>query len=268
MKKSLFWFLAVVITLAALAYQRLTGPTYPFRGKAAVGAMEIKYRLPRSAQTTKDCEVAVKMADPAVSGQVVYMRYKTEDPWTTLDMTRKDDSLVAFLPKQPSAGKLAYRVILVHEGRQISLTAENPLVIRFKDHVPIWVVVPHVIIIFLGMLFSIRAGFEALDPKSKPRGFAILATVFLILGGFLFGPLMQKFAFGVWWTGFPLGSDLTDTKTLISIVAWIIALVANRKGKRARGWVLAAALITLVVFLIPHSVLGSELDYSTLEAPK
>jgi hypothetical protein len=40
-----------------------------------------------------------------------------------------------------------------------------------------------------------------------------------------------------------------------------------RRGKPARGWVLAASILLLVVFLIPHSLLGSELDYSKMAPP-
>jgi hypothetical protein len=73
---------------------------------------------------------------------------------------------------------------------------------------------------------------------------------------------MQKYAFGVAWAGFPLGMDLTDNKTLIAFIFWIAALVAGRKGRPARPFVLAASLVMLVIYLIPHSLLGSEFDYS------
>ena len=86
----------------------------------------------------------------------------------------------------------------------------------------------------------------------------------MFLGGFVLGPLMQKFAFGVAWSGFPFGTDLTDNKTLIAFLAWIVALVAGRRGRPARPFVIAASLVTLLVFLIPHSLLGSEYDYSKI----
>ena len=76
---------------------------------------------------------------------------------------------------------------------------------------------------------------------------------------------MQWYAFGEFWTGFPVGHDLTDNKTLIAVVAWIIALVAIRRSPaQARWWVLSAAVVTFVTFVIPHSVLGTELDYSAV----
>ncbi|MCC7451332.1 MAG: hypothetical protein IT324_28240, partial [Anaerolineae bacterium] len=40
----LLWTLAAVITLASVAYQRLTGPTYPVRGEATIDGATVKYR--------------------------------------------------------------------------------------------------------------------------------------------------------------------------------------------------------------------------------
>ncbi|MEN6312054.1 MAG: hypothetical protein ABFD80_11010, partial [Acidobacteriota bacterium] len=64
------------------------------------------------------------------------------------------------------------------------------------------------------------------------------------------------------WSGFPFGTDLTDNKTAISFLFWIAALAAGRKGKPARAAVLAASVMTLAVFLVPHSLFGSELKYT------
>ena len=75
---------------------------------------------------------------------------------------------------------------------------------------------------------------------------------------------MQKYAFGAYWTGFPLGTDLTDNKTLIAMVGWGVAWFMNRKGREGRGWIVLAAVLMLAIYLIPHSVLGSELDYTKL----
>ena len=267
MRKTLLWILAVIITLAAAFYQRMTGPTYPYRGKADVGGAEVKFKLPRSAENVKDCEVSIKAPAADIAGTVEYKRYKTEDPWTEIPMDRKDDKLVAFLPKQPMAGKLAYTVLLIKDEQQVSLTGADPIIIRFKGVVPMAVLIPHVLIMFLAMLFSTRAGLAALDRKINPRKLALWAAALLFIGGFILGPLVQHFGFGPYWTGFPLGFDLTDNKTLIAMIGWIIALIAGRKGKPARVWVLAAAILLLIVYTIPHSLLGSELDYSKLNPP-
>ncbi len=264
MKKGLFWTLAVVITLGSAVYQRMTGPTYPLKGKAAVGGAEIRFELPRSAETSADAEVAVA-APPAVEGALDWRRFPTDEAWTRVPLAREGERLVGRLPKQPASGKVAYRVVLTAGDESASLTGDEPAILRFKDRVPIWILVPHVLVIFAAMLFSTAAGLAALDKKRDPRRLVLWTVGLMFLGGFILGPLMQKFAFGVAWAGFPLGTDLTDNKTLIAFLAWIVALAAGRKGRPARPFVLGASLVTLVVFLIPHSLLGSQFDYSKME---
>lgn len=262
MKKILFWLLAFIITAGSAVHQRMTGPTYPLRGKLPLSSGEIGFRLPRSAEITADCEVGIDVADPEVGGRLLFKRFKTGDPWTESPMERLDGRLVGFLPKQPMAGKLAYRVIL-HDGeREISLSGDEPAVIRFKGPTPMPLLLAHVLIMFTAMLFSTRAGLAALDRRSDPRRLAIWTVVFFFVGGFILGPLMQKFAFDVWWAGFPLGNDLTDSKTLFAMLAWVGALIAGREGRENRRWILGASIVTLIVFLIPHSLLGSELKYT------
>jgi len=266
MRKVLFWVLAFIITAASAVYQRMTGPTHPVRGKAALSNGEVSYRLPRSAEITSDCEVGLEVSDTEVAGRLLYQRFKTDDPWTEVAMIRQDKRLVGSLPKQPMAGKLAYKVVLTDGGKEVSLSGDESIIIRFKGPVPTVLLFAHILVIFSAMLFSTRAGIAALDKKSDPRRLAVWTAVLFFAGGFILGPLMQKFAFDSWWTGFPLGKDLTDSKTLFAMLAWVVALVAGRGGRKNRGWVLAASVVTLIVFLIPHSLLGSELKYS--ETPR
>lgn len=266
MKKGLFWLLAVVITLGSAVYQRKTGPTYPLRGKSDLGGIEVRYQLPRSAETTGDAEISVP-APPQVKGWLDWKRFKTGDEWTRVALVRNEDRLVGRLPAQPAAGKLAYKVFLTGGYVLNSLSGDAPVVIRFKDPVPGWLIALHVAIMFAGMLMATAAGLAALDRKRNPRRFVLWTVPLLFVGGFVLGPLMQKFAFGYAWSGFPFGADLTDNKTLVAFLFWIVALVTGRKGKPARPFVIAASLVTLLIFLIPHSLFGSELDYSKVKLP-
>ena len=44
MKKILFWTVAVLITVGAAMYQRMTGPTYPDRVKVTIEGSEYEYK--------------------------------------------------------------------------------------------------------------------------------------------------------------------------------------------------------------------------------
>jgi hypothetical protein len=116
------------------------------------------------------------------------------------------------------------------------------------------------------MLISTRTGLEVLKKDNFNYFKLMLYTIAtLIIGGFILGPLVQKFAFNEYWTGVPFGFDLTDNKTLIAFIGWMVAFIAHYKSKNPKYWILGAAILMLVVYLIPHSVLGSELDYSKVK---
>ena len=114
------------------------------------------------------------------------------------------------------------------------------------------------------MLLSNLAGLFAVSKIEKHVFYGRLALIFLLLGGMVFGPIIQYYAFGQAWTGIPFGWDLTDNKTLIAVIFWIVAVVSNRKNPKYR-YTLIAAIITLLIFSIPHSMFGSELDYTSGE---
>jgi len=259
-KSVLFWFLAILLTIGLAVYQRLTGPTYPVKGQVSFLGEKISYKLPRSAENQADCPVVVKLPDSLIGQVQGYLRFRRpggDKPWNILAMQADGQQLKGFLPKQPPAGRIEYFVHLVRDSQEVSLTGDRPVVIRFKGQVSMPVLLAHILVMFLGMLFSMRAGLAALNPAEKTGRYAKWAAAMIFLGGFIFGPIIQKMAFGYFWTGFPLGKDLTDTKTLIIMIGWLAALLSGRKTEPKRSWVLAASLLTLVLYLIPHSLLGS-----------
>jgi len=269
MKKTIIlWISAVIITLTSAFYQRVTGPTYPLTGKIAVNENVITYKLDRSHGGKTDHVVMINTEDESIKGILEWKRFKTKDEWTKVEMSFKDGFLSAALPNQPPAGKLEYKITLLKDGKEFPIRDRKPVIIRFKGDVPPFILIPHVILIFLAMVLSARTGLEALSKGSNQKKLTLF-TIFLLLGGgLIFGPLTQLYAFGALWTGFPFGHDLTDNKTLIAFVGWMAALYAIYKLNKPRIWVIAASLITLIIFLIPHSLLGSELDYNKLDAEK
>jgi len=260
----LFWILAILFTFSMSLYQRMTGPTHALRGTAAIAGTEIPYRLARSHGGDDNHQVRIDPGDAPIEGRVEWKRFKTRDEWVKVAMTRVDGVLVAELPHQPPGGKLIYRVFLA-SGPETTPLPEEPAIIRFRNAIPWFVLIPHVLAMFGALLLSTRTGLEFFSRDPRVVKLTWWTIGMLILGGGILGPILQKIAFGDYWTGWPHGTDLTDNKTLVALLVWIGALVVIKrmKPRKPAAWTLAASILTLVVYAIPHSVLGSELDYET-----
>ena len=279
MKKFLLWFLAFIITLGAAYYQRKTGPTYPKRVNVTLNDSLYELKLVRSIGHDERSEVKLNIKDTSIKAVLFYKRFSTPDEYRKADFIYKvypinsfvmnkifkineEKGFFAEVPQQPPAGKIQYYIGLTDSKGTKSLMKETPLAIRFKGGVPGYILLPHILIMFIAMLFSTATGLLAVAKIPSYKKYGVWTLILLLVGGFILGPLVQKFAFGELWTGVPFGWDLTDNKTLIALLFWVLAVIMNLK-KEKPFYIILAAIVLLLVFSIPHSLFGSELNYST-----
>jgi hypothetical protein len=280
MKKTVIWILAFLITFGAAIYQRKTGPTYPKTETFSLADSTWEVDLTRS-NGARDARISLPVTDPEITATLYYKKFRVSEDWTEVGFEMKDiryhswfmkkvlkkkdgKAFAAYLPKQDPAGKLEYYIKVNGYGDETYIAREAPVVIRFKGDVPAGVLIPHVLFMFMAMLLSTIAGLYALFRIDRFKRYLYWTFGVLFIGGFILGPWVQWYAFGDWWTGVPFGWDLTDNKTLFAFVFWIAALIGNWKKSRP-GLVILASLMTIVIFSIPHSLFGSELDYTTGE---
>jgi hypothetical protein len=259
------WVAAFIVTVALAFFQRITGPSHPSRGAVTLAdGQELRYRLPRSNEGRDS--LVISLPQPAGDARVAveWRRYPTDEPYRTMVMEPSSSGrLEASISRLPAAAKVEYTIRVETGGIEVQVPPGETVVARFRDPVPAAVLVPHILAMFASMLVSTRALFEVAR-RSAPRGRGLVFTAIglLVIGGLFLGPLVQKFAFGAYWTGWPFGTDLTDNKTLIAFLAWLPATVAAVKGLRTRVAVALGWVVMMGVFLIPHSLRGSELDWS------
>ncbi len=263
MKKIIWlWIAAFLITILAAVYQRLTGPTYPKRVKIELKGETYKMKLVRSATTGADAEVKLEIPNQSVHAKIHLRKFPTNDEWQVADFKREGDFLIAYLPQQPWAGKVEYYIDFLLDNDFVTIGKDKPIVTRFKGDVPTVILAPHIFFMFFSMLISTLAALMAVSKLGNQRFYGMIAFGILLIGGMILGPVVQKYAFGELWAGIPYGWDLTDNKTLIAFIGWSIAVAGNYK--KERPWLtVAAAVLLLIIFSIPHSMFGSELNPTT-----
>ncbi|MBN1297387.1 hypothetical protein JXA80_11450 [bacterium] len=255
------WLFALVVTLAMAVHQRKTGPTQPVEGTVRIDRTVYSYRLIRNPTTDAPLTVMV----PAPVGyrvEVIWREYPTTRPWKRISADIHEGFAMAAIPIQPSAGKVEYYVELLGETERVLIPgASGRIIARYKDPVPGWALIPHILLMFIAMVLSNRLGVGIILGEPTRPDLIIMAFVALTLGGLIFGPIVQNEAFGAPWTGWPVGHDLTDNKIAVTWIAWLIAIIRLRRDSACRIWVLTAAIITCATYLVPHSLLGSQHNY-------
>lgn len=264
MKKGHFWVLAIIITLAAVIYQRKTGPTYDKKVKINIDNTEYNFKLIRSHGGQSDCKIELIVPNKAISGILEYRKFPTKGKWNKIEMTRESDIISNLLPHLPPAGKYEYKITLQKGDQSFKLNGGAPTLIRFKGDVPAAVLIPHIFFMFFAMLLGNLAGIMAVFKHIQFKLFTNLTIIALFIGGLILGPWVQWYAFGEAWAGIPFAWDLTDNKTLFAFIFWLIAFFTNRKQNRPISTIVAC-IVMLIIYSIPHSMYGSQLNPETGE---
>jgi hypothetical protein len=267
-KVIMLWVAAFLVMAVIVIYQRVTGPTYPKTAKIELNNNSYKFSLPTTHGGEGDEKISLNIPDQTIQGKIKYRRFKSNDEWQTEPMVRNGNAIETSLPHQPPAGKIIYQIILESNSKEYSLT-EAPVIIRFRSEVPMIIVILHLFFLFGSITLCLRTGLEAIYKGDKVLILSFLTVIFLFVGGIIVGPLMQKFAFGEFWTGWPMKGllnfgDMTDNKTLIAFLVWLVALWRIKVNPQQTVWVIVAMIVMLAAFLIPHSILGSEIDYTKM----
>ncbi len=94
---------------------------------------------------------------------------------------------------------------------------------------------PHIIFMFIALLVGVRTAVGAAFHPVGLRKLAWTTLGLMTVGGMILGPIVQKYAFGAFWTGWPFGYDLTDNKTLIMWIVWVGVAVVLAKRHLPQG---------------------------------
>ena len=252
------WTIATVLALGFGAWQRMSGPTYPIHGHGMLGGRMFRYTLERTHAGAGDAIVTL-VPGASATGTLEWRDHEPVGEWHAVPMTSLSSTrgLAAPIPHHPAPQKVDYRVSLRGpDGTTLELPPAGPATLRFRNDVPAWVLIPHIIVMMGALLLAVRVALECFRPEPNLRLLTLRTLAATFIGGFPLGMTVSGYAFHQPWGGFPLGNDATDTKTLIAFLAWVVAafvVMRARDPRRARPVVLGASLVMLVVYLVPHS---------------
>jgi hypothetical protein len=129
----------------------------------------------------------------------------------------------------------------------------------------------HITLIFISLFFFLYAGYLSIRALQHRRSLLYIPRVaFLGLAVFFvasipLGMIVGYQVYGVPWTGFPVGDDLTDNKSLVILLYWIVCAVLYRGSLWRKDPThdilpmvtlpyvhLVGSIITAILFALPH----------------
>lgn len=250
------WALALVLSLAGLFAQRLLSSELPLPVLVDWEGRQVTAELARSHVGPGGQRLSVQGVDPDWAGELIWRPLGAESAFARTPLRSLGSLITGEIPAHARGARVEYRLEITTARGLLRLPVHGTVITRFRGAAPLWVSLSHIVLLALGLLLAMRAGLEALALGEHAQPFAGGSLLAFLGGGLIFGPLMKHHAYGFLWAGPPRGLDSTDVKTLIVVIAWLLPLLLRARGRRARRWIIIAAVLSLAAFLIPHSTFG------------
>ncbi len=181
----------------------------------------------------------------------------------------------ANLPSLNKGEKLKYSFVLLRDGKRILRVPadEQFYLVKYKGNISTPVLGLHILFMFFAFFFmsEVLVGALSILLYGEEIGYTIrmtrIALSCLFIGGWPLGFILNYQRFGPVWEGFPFGWDITDNKTQIIFLFWLVAIFLVRGSFFGRGdehdligkkqyayVVIICFLITVGLYLVPHSL--------------
>lgn len=259
--------------------RRLTDPTKPINYIYPVDDDQYsgrKHFLTGSFWSTSDEIASIK----------VFYKQKEETSFRESVMQRVKDghTYVDEIESLPKGKRFFYYIEAKTTKGEIERIPPNapqiPLLwVTFEGRPNLYLLVLHIILVVGAIFFLIHALYFGLIvlTQGSPNGLVgpvlkkfydsiFIGWLSFTIGTVPLGYYVAYVAFGTGWGGIPIGNDITDNKTLLMVIYWGILLLLRldipRKRESLRrvsnkGFVflfLLGILITIIVYMIPHSI--------------
>ncbi len=276
---------AVIITALMLFMARRLAPVHSVELKETNGAITIEHATIAKTIDGKPDIISLKITSPDNSFLFVAMKWTMVEGrlsrpgiYRDLDLLPADSGFYrAPLPIFPKGKKLLYYFYIHSRDGSISFNfPENgtkPILLKYEGSVPLYIVIPHILLMFVGVYLATLALLDAFNVIRGISGIAAMArnfkwaTIAVFLGGYPFGWGMNYYAFGTIWEAIPFGWDFTDNKTQIVLLYLVFLNLSmlgtlykgrfgrNNYSNKTLGYLaLVGYLLVMAIYLIPHSI--------------
>lgn len=270
MKKYYRYLLAFVLTVVLLAIARQLSTRHRTEYSHRVGGVVAMHRT-----VTEDFGVGpvLRVTVPELEGLTAVALYRDAPggPYSADTLDRTEDGFASRLPARSKGEELFYHIELSENGEPVAqFPPHGDQFIKFKGHVPEAILIPHIFFMFATIYLGLMTVFTSID-AAKGRGelrrsvrYLLWTFIASFIGGIPLGYMVSVAAFGQGWSGIPIGWDITDNKTVLLLLLWLITLILAWRGLRggpmaiSKNTYMILAVVSFVVtfaaFIIPHSI--------------
>jgi hypothetical protein len=251
MKKEIIilWLTSFVIVFLAVYISNLIDKNYPITSTFGIEGKKVSYRFEKVHYGKDDYKIIIRTDIDDLNGKL-FWKNKADTIWQSTELYKTDLILYGNIPALKPEQKLIYYVELYHKGKKYVLPNNQKVSLTFFGKIPSAVNVIESLLLYLGLVLSIRTGLEFFNAGKKSKKFGVLALVLFLTLVALVNPLYLTYKYGFINSSIPPINRLFLWSDLVIFVLWIATLITIFRSDKFKLLPLVSAILILIIVVL------------------
>lgn len=229
MKNQIILWLSSLVILFLIGYVRnVTSKDYPITGTFGIEGRKVSYKLDRVSFDKSSYKNIIISDIKGVQGKLIWSK---NDVQYENEFKEIDRGLTVEIPNPEPGQQIKYKVILTHLDKRFEIPEKDFVTLTFWGNIPSPVNIINYILLYGGLLMSIRCVLELFDKNKNLKKFIVIVCIFFITLTILIHPLYNSYKFGAINKKIPNILELLEPFYLMIMLLWVIGavIIFNKK---------------------------------------
>ena len=249
MKNEIILWLSSILLVFLIGYiKNITDKDYPITGTFGIEGKKVSYKLDKVSFDKTSYKNIVISDIKGITGKLIQIEEGEEKEIAYKEIDR---GLECEIPKLKPGKKTYYKIVLNYADKTFEIPKEEFVVLTFWGNIPFPVKILYFILLFGGLLVSIRSLLELFNKNKNLKRYAIVACTLFITLSAIINPLRNSYKLGAINNYVPQVTDLLQPALLLILLIWIVGtiLIFNKKYMRTATIFVAAVTVVLFFFI-------------------
>ena len=223
MKNQIILWLCAIIILFLIGYSKsITDKNYPVTGTFGIESNKVSYKLDKISYGMIPYKNIIISDVKELEGIFIWEK-DGEQKETNYNVI--DRGLVCEIPFGKPGLKINYKIILKYRGKSYVIPEDDFITLTFWGNIPSSVNILNFILLYGGLLMSIRCALELFNKNQNLKKYAVITCTFFIILFSIVNPLRNSYKIGAINNYIPSIFDLFEPTLLLIVFCWITGTI-------------------------------------------
>lgn len=246
MKNEVILWLSSLIILFLIGYiKSVTDKDYPITGTFGIEGKKVSYKLDKISFDKTSYSNIIISDIKGINAKFVILNNEgqIEIPYKEIEK-----GLECEIQKLDPGKIVNYKVVVSYKNKIFEIPSKKFVTLRFWGNIPSPVNLLYLILLYSGLLMSLRCLLELFNNNSGLKKYAFITSILFIMLNIIIYPLYNTYKLGAINHYVPPFGDLVEPLLLIILFLWFIGTILLFKNIKIRFVTILISSATILIF--------------------